>query len=521
MRRVLRGSFGGLAFVCSAAMGCGEPPGEAGNESLVDSQRASPAAGQSFLVAFGDGPIPTNAAALVEAAGGVVVARYETLGTILVRSARSTFAATLRGAEGVDAVGAVSAVRSVISPESLRNPASVEPKRRPLHFPKPVTGDPLSFRQWNMNLIRAPQARAITSGKKSVLVGLFDTGIDVTHPDLAGQVKADASASCLGGVPDPSPATWTNDVIGHGTFVAGIVAAKKNGVGIVGVAPNVSLAMVKVAIEDPNDPRLGEVYPDAFLCALDWALTHDWDLINASLTIDPFFADPADDVFCSDQPDRVAIVKIVRRAVLKAARRKLPLVTSTGNSFTDLANVSGSTPGSTCQVIPAQLPEVISSSAIGYDRKLAFYSNYGFGAIDLTAPGGNGLVPDPNVTDTTASGQVLSSMPPDSILYQAAAGWDGQVEDCSGGTCATYAYQQGTSASAPHVAGVAALAIGRFGKMTPDALLVRLSLAANPLPCPPSPYDPGDTGQPAFCKGPPFYNDFYGAGLLDALETIR
>ena len=69
--------------------------------------------------------------------------------------------------------------------------------------------------------------------------------------------------------------------------------------------------------------------------------------------------------------------------------------------------------------------------------------------------------------------------------------------------------------------GVAALAISKFGKMTPEQLLVRLSLTATPLVCPPSPYDPLPVGQPATCKGPAFYNNFYGAGEVDALATIK
>ena len=127
-------------------------------------------------------------------------------------------------------------------------------------------------------------------------------------------------------------------MIGHGTHMSGIIAGKKNGVGIVGVAPGVRLAAVKVAVDDVNDPNFGLVFPDAFVCGIDWAISHDFDLMNASLTIDPFTA-PIDDIFCSDQPDRAAIVKMVRRAVLAAGRKNITLVAATGNFVLDLGKL--------------------------------------------------------------------------------------------------------------------------------------------------------------------------------------
>jgi subtilisin family serine protease len=95
------------------------------------------------------------------------------------------------------------------------------------------------------------------------------------------------------------------------------------------------------------------------------------------------------------------------------------------------------------------------------------------------------------------------------------------VQDCSAGPCATYAYLQGTSQAVPHVTGAAALAISRYGKLTPDTLLAKLSESAKPLACPPSPYDPGQTGQPATCKGPPSHTNFYGAGEVDVFALVR
>jgi subtilisin family serine protease len=501
-----------VVFVGFSLAGCGEASVDPVTEAT--SALSSSPSSQSFLVAFSGGSIPSNADAIVAGAGGTIAARYVNVGAVLARSTSPSFAATLRASAGVDAVGAVSAVHSQLTP--------LVAAAKPHHPMKPPAskGDPLSFRQWDMDQIHAPEAHAITNGSKSVLVGMLDSGVDITHPDLAGQVNAAASVSCLGGVPDTSPAVWSNDIIGHGTFTSGTIVAPQNGVGTVGVAPGVKIGMVKVAIDDLSSPNAGLVFPDAVVCGIDWAIGHGFDLLNASLTIDPFTA-PFDDIFCSDEPDRAAVVQIVRTAILKAAAKKLTVVAATGNFFLDLTSLPGSGKGVNCKVLPVSLPKVIGVSAVGVTKQLAFYADYGFGAVDLTGPGGDSLIADPLVTDTAASGQVLGPMPASSLFYQGAAGYDGQIQDCSKGTCASYAYIQGTSAAAPHVTGVAALVISKFGRMSPDALLLKLSLAATPIACPPSPYDPGDTGQPATCKGPAFYNSFYGAGEVDALAALK
>lgn len=513
----LRAALTILAALSTASLaGCGaEPP--PGDVSRSTSALTAPAA---FLVSFAGSTIPANADGLIAAAGGVAVARYASVGALLARSSAPSFARALRATAGIDAVGSVAAVKSRLVPRPAAGAARLAAHPPAPRCPSTPAGDPLSFRQWDMDQIHAPAAHAVSNGKKSVLVGVLDSGIDVTHPDLAGQVDASRSASCVGGVPNTQAAVWANDIIGHGTHVSGTIAGLKNGIGIVGVAPGVRLAAVKVVVDDLDDPNFGLVFPDAFVCAIDWSIAHGFDLMNASLAVDPFTA-PIDDLFCTDEPDREAIVKIVRRAVLAAGRNKVSLVAATNNSFTDLSTLKGTTTGSTCRVLPVQLPHVIGVSAVGFTRKMSFYSNYGFGVVDVTAPGGDSLVPNPLVTDTPASSQVLSSVPATSLYYQGAADYDGQVQDCSSGPCATYAYLQGTSQATPHATGVAALLISHFGKLSPEALLVKLSLGANALPCPPSPYDPGATGQPATCTGPAFYNNFYGAGEVDALAAVR
>ena len=283
------------------------------------------------------------------------------MGAVLARSSTASFAAALRAIAGVDAVGAVSAVHSQLTP--------LAPAGKPHHPMKPPApkGDPLSFRQWDMDQIHAPQARAIATGK-SVLVGELDSGVDITHPDLAGQVNAAASVSCVGGVPNTSQAVWSNDIIGHGTATSGTIVAPQNGVGTVGVAPGAKIGMVKVAIDDLSDPNAGLVFPDAVVCGIDWAIGHNFDLINASLTVDPFTA-PFDDIFCSNEPDRAAIVQIVRTAILKAAAKKITVIAASGNFFLDLANLPGSGNGVNCKVLPVSLPKVIGVSAVGVTQR--------------------------------------------------------------------------------------------------------------------------------------------------------
>ncbi|MEO7669651.1 MAG: S8 family serine peptidase [Polyangia bacterium] len=488
------------AFGCGVESTADDAPGTISHQPQ---QRGALTSTQSYLVSFASGAIPGNAALSVNRAGGVVVARYATVGALLARSSSPSFATLLRGTAGVTSVGATTAAFTALGP--VKGPSAAQGRRR--QPPPAAAGDPLSFRQWDMEQIRAPQARAISSGKRSVLVGVIDTGIDITHPDLVGQVDAAASVSCVGGIADPMPAAWSNDAFGHGTHVAGIIAAKKNGVGVVGVAPGVTLGAIKVVNDD------GLILPEAFVCGIDWAASHGFDVLNASFNIDPFAS------YCSDDLDQQAIVETVRRAISSAAHKKVSLVSATNNTFTDLAHVSGATSGSTCRELPVQLPRVIGVSAVGPTRQLAFYSNYGFGAVDVTAPGGDSLLMDANGN----LGQVLSSVPPNSLYYQLAAEWDGQVQDCTSGTCSTYAYLQGTSQAAPHVAGVAALLISRYGKMSPQALAILLSLRAQPLPCPPNPYNPAPDVFPtaATCVGPPFYNNFYGAGEVDALAAVR
>ena len=132
-----------------------------------------------------------------------------------------------------------------------------------------------------MRQIHTPEAHAITGGSPSVLVGDIDTGLDYTHPDLAPNVDDAASANCVSGAPVPGKVA-ANDDNGHGTHTAGTIAAASNGIGIVGVAPNVSIAGIKAGNAD------GFFFPEAVVCAFMWAGTHGFDVTNNSYFADPY-----------------------------------------------------------------------------------------------------------------------------------------------------------------------------------------------------------------------------------------
>jgi subtilisin family serine protease len=170
-------------------------------------------------------------------------------------------------------------------------------------------------------------------------------------------------------------------------------------------------------------------------------------------------------------------------------------------------------------------------SALAGNGRLAFYSNYGTDGVDLAAPGGDMHVAMPG----NESGQIVSPIPSYSLYYQAAIDWNGRVGiGCTDGldandpladpaTCKeTYALMQGTSAAVPHVTGIAALAISKFGKMTTANLLAKLAAGATKTACPPGVYQPYPADMPpATCTGPLANNAFFGQGKADAYATIK
>ena len=195
-------------------------------------------------------------------------------------------------------------------------------------------------------------------------------------------------------------AAAADDDNGHGTHTAGTIAAASNGIGIVGVAPNVKVAGIKAG------NAAGFFFPEAVVCSFMWAGDRHLDVTNNS-----YFADPWE-YNCRNDPAQRAIWKAEQRAIRYAQNQGVTVVASAGNDSDDVSHPTTDVtspdfpPGSeqereitnACVVVPLEVSGVVGVSATGSttqdtsageypDNLKSFYSSYGVSAVDVTAPG--------------------------------------------------------------------------------------------------------------------------------------
>jgi lantibiotic leader peptide-processing serine protease len=498
---------------------------------LAFSSGAGAGQSQTYLVVYKGSSSPADAGAAIQKAGGTLVYNYSQIGVAVVRSGSPSFQASLAKNARVEDVAATARFGVGVEQVETLDQGAASPAAGPVS-----DTDPLSSLQWDMIQIHAPEAHAVTGGSADVVVGDIDTGLDYTHPDLAANVDFSKSVSCESGAPDQTPAAW-KDHAGHGTHTAGTIAAAANGVGIVGVAPNVKIAGIKSSNND------GFFFPEMVICSFIWAGEHGIDVTNNSYFADPWYLN------CHNDAEQRAILKAEQRAVRFAQSRGVVVVASLGNFSDDLAHPTRDIispdfpPGSevdrrvtnACIDIPSELPGVIGVTAVGPTGDKSFYSNYGVGVADVAAPGGDSLqAPNP-------FGRVLSTYAHDAPvegvgnirfllernrLIMDPPGCVDPVTAIPAANCAMWVYLQGTSMAGPHVAGVAALIKSQSGNIPQGAVQAKITQTADPVACPPNPYlypdfPQSSNGQPQTCQGGETSNSFYGHGLVNAAAAIE
>jgi thermitase len=257
-------------------------------------------------------------------------------------------------------------------------------------------------KQWSLAKIGAAEAWSHSTGQ-GVRVGIVDTGVDLTHEDLAGRVVE--STSCVGAAGDPAKCNGTaQDDQGHGTHVAGIIAANKdNGIGIAGVAPDAQLVVAKAL------NAAGAGTEEDINAGIKWVVDHGAKVVNLSLG-DPNF------IFTS------LLGTSMREGIEYAWSHGAVPVVAAGNSDLMGLGIGSSNYGDL---------DALIVGATGPDDKVSEYSSpIGTAKWGILAPGGAG--------DGNKEHDIYSTF------------WEK-------GKTNSYAALAGTSMATPHVVGAVAL----------------------------------------------------------------
>jgi subtilisin family serine protease len=312
--------------------------------------------------------------------------------------------------------------------------------------------------QWYLPVIHADEAWRQGVTGAGVRVAVLDTGVWYFHPDLWANIDFNAGATFVPGTPD------FLDDNGHGTHVAGIIAAADNDWGTIGVAPNATLIPVKVLSAD----GIGRF--SWFLAGVVHAVRQDADIINLSLK---YYLEKNGSLPYYTAADAALLRKTIRKVINWATAQGVFVVNSAGNAGLDM-DQSGEIIS-----IPTEEGHGIVVSATGptglsnFDE-FASYSNYGSSFIWLAAPGGD-----------------FSNYPND--------GW--WVDMVLSTTIDGWMWSAGTSSAASIVSGVAALVLEKYGPMNPAQLKTHLAQTADDL---------GKVGK----------DPLYGKGRINAYRAV-
>jgi thermitase len=291
--------------------------------------------------------------------------------------------------------------------------------------PAGASNDPRFAEQWGLEQIGAPAAWAASTGT-GVRIGIVDTGVDLTHEDLAGKVVA--HTNCIGTLGDPANCSGSaQDDQGHGTHVSGIAAASAgNGLGIAGVAPDAQLVVAKAL-----NAQGGGTTED-ITAGIKWVVDHGAQVVNLSLG-DPNFLLTS------------LLGTSMRTGIEYAWAHGAVPVLASGNT-----NLLGLGLGSSNY---GDLDAVVVG-ATGPDDQVASYSSpLGNAKWGILAPGGSG--------DGTPESDILSTW------------WQK-------GKANEYKALAGTSMAAPHVSGAIALLLSEG--LSPEQAVARLLKTSTPNP---------------------------------------
>ncbi len=556
--------------IAVSAMGADAAP--RARQQAEQAQRAG--TGDEFIVSY-DAADADAALASIAAAGGTVVDQNEAIHLALVTTDNDAFATQVRGDQGVTGVALNHSIGTV-SPNMPHRFADERPARAGTsRTPGRTVGhghgngnghreEPLAGLQWDMRMIGATAdgAHRRATGR-GVTVGIIDTGVDASHPDIAPNFSRRLSRNFTVDRPDIDGPCDTATCVdpadvdegGHGTHVAGSVAAARNHIGIAGVAPEATIVNVRAGQDS------GYFFVWETVNALVYAGRAGLDVANMSFYTDPWLYNcqsGADYVSGAVNAEQLTEQATIRRVVLAATEyandHGVTLVAAAGNGHANYALPTRSDATSpdypvgteqprvvtnNCLDLPSEGPDVISVSSVGPSTTKADYSNYGLGSVELSAPGGWFRDGVGTPTFSTPGNLIMSSYPLDLAIEEGLANPDGtptdefSAADCSVSPCAFYTTLQGTSMASPHAAGVAALIVQAHGRgnrphgysLAPATVRSILERTATDHACPAGGVEIyTDEGRPAefnaVCDGTTADNGLYGEGIVNAVAAV-
>jgi len=385
--------------------------------ALLAGAAVAAAAPRSYLiVARGQGQGSADLDGVVANAGGTITAKIPEIGVVVASSENAGFLTV------VVKDARVQQAAEDIEVQWINNEQYVEAAESDLQVTG-VNSEPYWGYQWNIRQIHADQtafAGDMGWGVVRARVAVLDTGIWKDHPDIKPNLNWDLSKSFVPGEGVVPTVAGFN----HGTHVAGIIAAAINGKGVQGVAPLAEIVAIKVLRQS------GSGSFSWLIEGLMYAASIQADVANMSL---------------GATFDRINAGGGGSGPLIAALNRAIDHATAAGTLCVSAAGNEGVNLNSRLWSIPAQSGNGMAVAATGpcggtdFDRP-ASYTNYGQSVVNVAAPGGDYVC-------GTVADYVLSP-----------------------GSATGYYFAVGTSMAAPHVSGVAALIVGKYGKMKPAQL---------------------------------------------------
>jgi subtilisin family serine protease len=548
-------------------------------------QSKSSGQAKEYVVLYKEGASLEQAHKAIKAAGGTIVKENTDVGVATVRSTNTEFTGAARGQQALEGAASNRTIGSVPKSGGASKRFAVEKEGRTGGAAAKASSaasakkgeEPLANLQWDLKQIHATPngSYKVESGDKRVLVGVLDTGIDGSHPDIAPNfnrrlsrnfttdIPADANGAEVDGPCEVQSCVDPVDVDDneHGTHVASEIGSPRNGLGTSGVAPNVTLVNLRAGQDS------GFFFLQPSVDALTFAGKNGVDVVNMSYYIDPWLfncaANPADSP--ENQAEQRTIIQATQRALNFAHAHGVTLISAAGNeaidytktntdeTSPDFASEPGEAPYSrtvpaSCISMPTEGEHVIAVSSTGISTRKAYYSSYGNGFVDVAAPGGDKY--DTADQRLSQNAGIWAAYPEHIARERGELNADGTpntarvLRSCKGDACAYYQSIQGTSMASPHAVGVASLIVSKYGRadrahggLTLDPRIVEgvLRGTATATPCPPGGtfhYVRRDVVQPDgtvipivedthTCEGTTRSNGFYGNGIVDALNAVR